>query len=291
MQEATMAKLKTVYETPEEIPDGFAELYAERGGKMELVGIEGVKTQSDIDRIQGALVKERTEHKAAKDALTKFSGIDPDVIHTQLAELDETKAKLEALAPGGKLDETKLEPVIEARVKRAVGPVERDLNVAKRTIDDLNKKLVEKDTEVGTLKGTLTTSAIERSIRDAAMGSKMVSTAIEDAVLQANRVFEVTESGDVVTKDGVGVTPGIKAVDWLKDMQEKRPHWWPQSQGGGAGLGGRGGIPNRADNPWSKEGWNLTKQGQLVRSDANKAAEIAKSVGSFVGATHPAAAA
>jgi hypothetical protein len=286
MQEAAMPKLKTSYDTPDEIPEGFAELYAERGGKMELTGIEGVKTQSDIDRIQGALVKERTEHKAAKDALTKFSGIDPEVIHAQLAELDETKAKLEAIAPGGKLDETKLEPVIEARVKRAIGPVERDLNVAKRTVDDLTKKLAEKDGEVNVLKGTLTTSAIERSIRDAAMGSKMISTAIDDAVLQGNRVFEVTESGEVVTKDGVGTTPGIKAADWLKDMQEKRPHWWPQSQGGGAGQGGRGGIPNRAENPWSAEGWNLTKQGQLVKADANKAAEIAKSVGSFIGATH-----
>jgi len=43
------------------------------------------------------------------------------------------------------------------------------------------------------------------------------------------------------------------------------------------------------NNPWSQEGWSLTRQGQLVREiGEGPAAEIAKSAGSFIGATKPA---
>ena len=34
------AKLKTIYEKEEEIPEGYTDLYLERNGKFELTGIE-----------------------------------------------------------------------------------------------------------------------------------------------------------------------------------------------------------------------------------------------------------
>ncbi len=47
-------------------------------------------------------------------------------------------------------------------------------------------------------------------------------------------------------------------------------------------------YPSR--NPWRKENWNLTRQGEVVRAlGVAKAGEIAKAAGSFVGATRPAA--
>ena len=46
-----------------------------------------------------------------------------------------------------------------------------------------------------------------------------------------------------------------------------------------------------ADNPWSRDGWNITKQGSVVRADPALAARLAKAAGSFVGATKPARAA
>ncbi len=46
----------------------------------------------------------------------------------------------------------------------------------------------------------------------------------------------------------------------------------------------------KADNPWSAAGWNVTRQAQLVRaSGLEKAAQIAKAAGSYIGATRPAA--
>lgn len=103
----------------------------------------------------------------------------------------------------------------------------------------------------------------------------------------AERVFEVDDEGNVTTKDGVGVTPGIAADVWLTEMQDKRPHWWPQSQGGGAGGSGGGGAGGK--NPFSAEGWNLTEQGRLVRENPEKADQMAKAAGTTVGGGRPAA--
>jgi hypothetical protein len=44
-----------------------------------------------------------------------------------------------------------------------------------------------------------------------------------------------------------------------------------------------------ASNPWSKDGWNLTSQGRVLRNDPARAERLAKSARSFIGATRPAA--
>jgi hypothetical protein len=46
----------------------------------------------------------------------------------------------------------------------------------------------------------------------------------------------------------------------------------------------------KGDNPWSAEGWNVTKQGQVARADFALATRLAKAAGSYVGATRPRAA-
>ncbi len=283
-------KLKTMYATAEEIPEGYADLYTERNGQFELTGVEGVKSQADVDRVQAALVKERNDHKAVKEKLAAFGDIDPATIHDQLDHLTEVEAQLEAVKKDGTIDETKLEPIIAARVKQITAPLEREKTSLQRQIDEGKKLIGEKDGEVLSLRTTITTGGIERAIRDAAVEAKLVATAISDAVLQGMRVFEITEDGKTITKDVHGVTPGLSPKEWLKDMQDKAPHWWPASVGGGAkGAGGSGPL-GRANNPWSKEAWNLTKQGAYVREHGeDKAKTLAESVGSHLGATKPAA--
>jgi hypothetical protein len=81
--------------------------------------------------------------------------------------------------------------------------------------------------------------------------------------------------------------PGLDAKLWLQDMQQKKAHWWPPSQGGGAGGSGGGGG-NFPNNPWSKQHWNLTKQGEAVRTlGEEKAKQMASAVGSHIGAIAP----
>ena len=115
----------------------------------------------------------------------------------------------------------------------------------------------------------------------------LLPEALDDALLLGERVFEVTEDGKVLTRDNVGTTPGIDPKTWLNDLREKRRHWWPGSVGGNArGAGGGGGASG--DNPWSYEGWNMTKQGQFLKEHGSEKAErMAKAAGTTVGGKKP----
>lgn len=270
--------LKAIYDTQEEIPENFRELYTERSGKWELTGIEGVKTTADVERVQEALRKEKADHKTTKDKLKTFDGIDPEQSAKDAQELEELRARV-AAGGGGQIDEEKLQKLVDAKVATLTAPLNRDLQKITKERDTLAE-------ENGQYKQKETVRTITDAVRKAASGQKIVDTAMEDVLMLAERVFEISPEGAVLTRDNVGVTPGIAADIWLTEMQEKRPHWWPLAQGGGAGGGaGGGGMPN---NPFSDEHWNLTLQGQMVRTDRAKAERMAKAAGTTIGGARPA---
>lgn len=264
--------LELVYDSKDAIPAGFDALYAERDGKFQLTGIRGLKTQADVDAVQTGLRKEREEHKATKEKFAPFSQYDPVKLADDLAELETLRVT------GGKVDNSKIEDLVAARLAKEKGPLTREMDQMR------------KDLEAATMRGdglqkALNTRIIGDAVREAALGEKVVPEALEDILLYGERLFEITEDGKVITKEGVGVTPGLDAKTWLKDMTKTRPHWWPQSTGGGAN-GQRGG--GMSDNPWTPANWNLSKQGEYVRLHGlDKAQAAAKAAGSAVGATTP----
>lgn len=281
-------KLKTLYDKQEDIPEGYTDLYIERNGKFEINGIEGVKTQADIDRVQTALSKERTDHKSTRETLSKWDALklDPDKVPAALEELEEVKAQLATATKDGKVDENAVQERIEAAVNRAVGPLQRDKTATERQLAAKEKVIAEKEAEIGTLNGNIKRSKIEGVLRDNAVAAKVLATAIDDAVMVGILHFEEV-NGKYVTKDANGITPGLAPAEWYKDMQEKRPHWWPPSVGGGS-RGGSGPTGRDAGNPWSPAGWNITAQGRYMTQHGEaKAAEAARSVGSKIGATKP----
>ena len=284
-------RLKTIYDTAEEIPEGYADLYTERNGRWELTAIEGVKTQADVERVQEALRKEKNDHKQTKLAFAPFEGLDPEAVEKTTHDLEEAKAQLEAINKDGRIDETKLEPIIAARIKQAVAPLERDKTNLERQLDAQRKVVTEREGEVVSLRTSITMGDIERQIRDAAADAKILPTASLDAVRYGREVFEKTDDGRVITRDVAGVVPGLTPKEWFKDQMDKSPHWWPASVGGGSGGGGGPrGVYGGANNPWSKDGWNVTKQGALITQlGMAKAGEIAAQVGSKIGDTKPAA--
>ena len=266
-------KLKTVYEKQEDVPEGYGELYTEKNGKFELTNIEGVKTQADIDRMNVALLKERTDHKAVRDKLQLFGDVDPTTLPALNEELAEAKARLDTLTAEGKLDEGKVEAQISAAVNRAVGPVGREKDSLAKQLEVAKKSVVEKEAEIGKLNENIRQEHVRLSLRDAVIAAQVLPTAIADAVL--------------VTKSDNGMTPGLDPKEWAKDMKEKRPHWWPLSQGGGA-QGGKGGGVSNKDNPWSAEAWNLTAQGKYIRDNGEeKGAALAARANSKIGAVRP----
>lgn len=265
--------MKAVYKEGEEVPEEFKEHY-KLVGKDHILDVDGFTALPAAKKLVDEAATRRIEVKKATDKLAMFGELDPEAVHVQLARIPELEAAAE-----GKLDEAKINTIVEGRVKTRIAPLERER-------DSLKIKVGEQDTTIATFKKDNTIRTIREAVTGAARTAKVVDTAIEDAVILAERVFEVAEDGNVVTKDNVGVTPGITADLWIQDMQEKRPHWFGTSQGGGAHPGRN--TPGFTDNPFTHENWNLTKQGQLIKSDRSKAEKAAKAAGTSIGGPRPA---
>jgi hypothetical protein len=275
--------LKTVHDKIDEIPEEYRELYTEKDGKWELTGIAGIKTAGDLQRIQGSLDKEREAHKVTKGQLGEWKGLGFELedLEQKLARIPELEA-----AAKGKLDETKIEELANMRaesiVRSKVTPLERQLQ-------QTSKRLEEADSKVATFEQLEVQRKVHDSVRGALRSTKVRTEAEEDALLLADRVFQVSEDGKVETRDGVGVTPGLDPEAWLGEMQTKRPHWWPESRGGGAG-GGRGGSGGLGKNPWTAENWNRTEQARIYKEKgAEMAGRMASAAGTTVSGDRPAA--
>lgn len=273
--------LKGVHEKLDEIPEEYRGLYTEKNGKFEITGVEGIKTQADVDRVQASLKKERDEHKATKDKLVAWGEMKPEDVTAKLARIEELE-----VAAKGKIDEAKLDDMAnkraEAIARSKLGPVERELATLRAKDKENSEKLTGYETKERLRN-------VHDAVRGALVETKALPEAHEDALLLAERTFEVTEEGRVVTKDGVaGVAPGLSPKDWLASLQAKRPHWWPGNVGGGSrGSDGKGGS-GFGQNPWSAEHWNLTAQGAYAKQHGQEKAEkAAAAAGSKIGATSP----
>jgi len=263
--------LKAVYPTIDEVPQAFRELYTEKEGKVVLTGVEGVKPEEEFTKVYTALTKERNEHKATKGKLQLFGDLSPDDVHQKLDRF----AELEILAQGGSGQEIekKVGALLNAKLKTQLMPIERER-------DTFKTKAAEYEQQVLQFSQRETKRIIHDQIRAAAQKVGLAPTAVEDALLLGETQLEVVE-GKVITKE-TALTPDL----WLESQKNVRPHWWPNSVTAGA-RGGTG-MSAGGNNPWSRQHWNLTAQGQFSRANGlEKASQMAQMAGSSVGATTP----
>ena len=264
--------LKAIIESIEGLPEEIRKEYVERNGRYELQ-VEGMRTQGDIDRLQSALSKEREDHKKIRERVSILGDRNIDDVIVQLDRIPELEA-----AAAGKIDDEKINQIVDNRVRTKLAPIERER-------DTLRSQLGEKDKVIETFSVKERTRMIHDSVRSAATKAKILPEALDDALMLAERVFEVSEDGKVVAKENVGVTPGIDPALWFSDLQSRRPHWWGQTTGGGAG-GNRGGGGAGA-NPWSAENWNMTEQGRIHRENPTRARQLAEAAGTTIGGQKP----
>jgi len=267
-------QLKQKLTTLEGLDPAFHELYTEQADKTFLLtGVEGMKTQGDIDKVTQALVKERADHKALKEKFSLLGDQDPVDL---LAQLDRVK-ELEAAA-AGKIDEAKINDIVEGRLRTKLGPIERENTQLKAQLaaeQQVSTELKSKDRK----------RTIHDVARSAAIKLGVIPEALDDVLLYADSILDLTEDNRVVTRDQVGVTPGIDPEVWLTEMQQKKRYWWPGSQSGNSTGSGSSGISG--DNPWTATGWNLTRQGEIVNQDPKRAEQLARSAGTSVGGPRP----
>lgn len=265
---------KMVLDSLDGLPEEVAKEYVEKDGKFH-IQVEGMKTQADIDRLQTSLNAARASETGLKQKLATLGDVKIEDVPAMLARIPELE-----LAASGKVDEEKLKEMAEARAKTLLAPVERER-------DTLKTQLGEKDQIIGQYETKDKVRNIHKQVRVAAKESGLREEAIEDALLLADRTFELDESGRAVVKADVDYSQGLTPKDWLADLQTKRPHWWPDSEGGGAG-GNRGGGGNVQKNPFTAENWNLTEQGKILNTDRNRAEQLAKAAGTTIGGPKPA---
>lgn len=265
--------LKAIVKDINDVDEKYRDLYTQKGDQYELTAIEGVRTQGDVDRLQTALKKERDDHKAVKDRLALLGDRKIEDVVATLDRLPELEA-----AAAGKIDDNKLNEIVETRIKSRVAPIERENS-------RLKTDLAERDTKIQGYEGKEKTRLIHDSVREAiSKNTGFQPSAVEDALVFAERMLEINEDGRVVTRDGVGVTPGIDSTVWLTEMQSKKAHWWGPSMGGGS-QGGK--SSHGVKNPWTHGDWNMTEQGRIYKESPDRAHQLAKSAGTTVGGTRP----
>jgi hypothetical protein len=274
-----MIKLKTQYENQDDIPEAFRDLYEEQGGKWNLVGIEGLKTQKDVDAVKGALDKERQLRRDAESKFKKFDRLGDRDIEQMLKDLDDVedlRSQLEELQEGGGKGEEAITKRINAAVERREKQLQREIERRDKAIAEKHAELEAALQQKGELDGRIKRSTIEGEIARAASTLKVKTEALPDVLMYAH-IFEVDDDGKSVrARDGFGATPGIDPASWLSDMKASRPHWWPESQGGGA-RGGSSGVGS--GNPFDKRAPNITDAMRMAKQDPGKALALAKSAG------------
>ena len=265
---------KMVLDSLEGLPDDVAKEYVEKDGKY-VIQVEGMKPPEEFTKIQNSLNAARTEANGLKQRLGLLGDRKIEDVIPLLDRIPELEAAAE-----GKLDDDAINNIVEGRIKSKLAPVERER-------DQLRQQVGERDQTITQFQQKDRDRQIRRQIRSAAKESGMREEAVEDALLLGERSFELLEDGQAVVREGSGFNQGLGPKDWLGDLQSKRPHWWPESEGGGAG-GNRSGGGSFANNPFTAEHWNLTEQGKIVRSDSARADQLAKAAGTTVGGGKPA---
>lgn len=268
--------IKAVHSKLDEIPEQYQDLYTERDGKYELTGVQGIKTLEDVSRVTTALERERSEHKSTKELLTAWGDKKPDEVMAALDRIPELE-----LAAKGKLEDAQIDELVEkrstARVNGAKAPLERK-------IEELSTQLTAATEKLGSFEQKDRRRTIHDATRKAMVDTKVRSEAQDDVLMWSERLFEIAEDGKVVTRDGVGVLPGLTPDQWLVEQQESKFYWWGDTGGGGARGGTRGSTGGGATNPWKPDQWNMTEQGRYVREHGMAKAEtMAKAAGTKVG--------
>ena len=272
-------ELADSYESLEKVPAEHAALYVEKDGKAVLQ-IAGVKTQADFDRYATAL-KARLADQAADLAAAQKAGLSRD---------DVVKLIREVATPPGAADPGQGQPgtgKVDPAAAQRVHDLERELASIK---DQLGKETKQREAA----QQTATTTTIKNALTGAAAKAGVRPEAVDSFVELIRGNFEQSADGQVVTKlEGnaiQGVSPNSKPDEVLAAVkrQPNFSYFWPESKGsGGSSNGSGGGGGAGSDNPWSKDGWNMTKQGQAITANRSEAEAMAKAAGSHIGATKP----
>lgn len=202
------------------------------------------------------LLKEKKSLKGEFDSFkAEYKDIDPSAVRSILQRFsDDEEAQLIA---SGKVDE-----VLNKRTERLKDDFSKKLTAAEQRAVDAEKRMQAYEGRV-----------LDDSIRAAAAKAGLHPQAIEDALFRGRSMFRLDANGQAVQLDEGGhPVPGkdgktpYAPSEWLEDMKEKAPHWFPATASGGGATGSGsagngGGLKRSGMSPEAKAEY-ITKHGQ-----------------------------
>lgn len=201
-----MAKLAPVVESLDKIPEAQREFYTEQDGKYVLD--TDVTSHPGTSALKSALGKERDEKKERGARVSQLE-----------QEIADLKAKIEQ--------------------KEEKGGDTKDLDkLLKKREDDLRAEFAPKLKELEDLKASNRREAKERVMRTAALKAGVMEERLEDALLSANRHFELDEkTGKLQVVDGDGDPTGQTPEEFFaKKFKEVKPWFYKGADTSGSGA-------------------------------------------------------
>ena len=167
-----------------------------------------------------------TEKKTLQENLKKFEGYDPKAIK-EATEFYEKNKDAEFLKDGT------VEELIEKKTSQLTSDFEIQIN-------ELNTNLQNAQKHGMTYQSLFESKVIDDGIREEALKSGMIPSAVEDAILRGRSIFSLDENKVIEARDSEGklaVTEDKKVLNtknWIESLRKTSPHYWPQSKGAGA---------------------------------------------------------
>ena len=218
------------------------------------------------------------------------------------AQLNEFREKnitlskqLEALGdvdPGEAAKAIKRVEELEAQLDKDKGKFDELLNKRTEAMkSEYDAKLSAKDSSIGEIRGQLKTLSIDQAIQAAGGEFGLRTGAAPDLVARGRAMFDLDDDGNIISRDSEGVQrynsagEPLAPKDWVQSMTKEAKHLFDESQGSGAGGSGKGGngLAGAGANPWSKDSFSLTRQGEIMKADPAQAKRLAAQAGKVIG--------
>ena len=274
--------LATILETLDDVPEALHAEYREQEipnvGKRFVLDLTGVDTHPVVRNLKTAHDRVKQERDRLKTDLegsaARLTGLPDDFDPAEYLRLKQAEAD----GKGGKIDER-----LEAQRK----DLDKKREDAERRLNDEIKR---RDERVAHLEGNVQRITIDdgltRSLVEAGVAKEYLGAA--KALLKEKRVLKLVEEDGsfkaIADTDTMGEVPLSQFVtDWTTG--EEGRVFVPKPTGGDA-PGGKG-RPVGKD-PFTREHWDATAQGAVVREKGQAAAEsLAKAAGTTLGGPMP----
>lgn len=243
-------------------------LYNDDGTGTYVLQVDGAVPKARLDEFRTSNLKLKGEKEALETQLAAFADVDVERYQALLAKSDEIEGSK------AKTDE-QIKALVEQRTAAML-----------KTHAAEKAKLEERLTKVN---AELSREKIDRTLIEAGTKLGLRKEASADLVSRGRGTFTLDDAGNLVAKgpDGEVVYGNagqpLTVDEYVAKLTKEAGHLFDESAGSGA-PGGRGGKGAGAEdgNPWHKDTWNLTKQGQILLQDREKAKRLAAQAGKTI---------